>query len=397
MSTIDTIVLKVAAPCNLSCTYCYEYRTDLSWRQMPKHIPEAVLRDFCARMVEHVEANRLQRFFVNVHGGEPMLLGEEGLDDLFTLLKDRLGNHVALHLGMQTNATLATPAIAEVLRRHDVSVGISIDGPQQANRYRIGHDGEEVFDRIVGGLQTLRDGGVKVAGALAVINRAVPAVDTLNFLADLGFSQVDLLQPIANHDLEPLPKPEGPTLGEWWSAGFKAWATTPRLASLRVRFFEDAIRSVLEGIAFTSEFFGHPPRGYLVVRTDGTYEGHDYNKINGTDGRVLGMNVRDHEMSEVLSHPALSALHWLAGSTSVPTDCRDCAIATWCKGGSLPTRYSRTNGYDNRSVYCGDLQIFFNTLGQWLVEQAGLEEPLRRQVASRLAVLATVPPYRAIS
>jgi uncharacterized protein len=302
-----------------------------------------------------------------------------------------------LHLGLQTNATLATPEIAEVLKLHDVSVGISIDGPQQANRYRIGHDGEEAFERIIAGLRTLRDGGVKIAGALAVINRSVPAVDIMSFLADLGFTQIDLLQPMANHELEPLPMPEGPSLGEWWSAGFQAWTTSPRLSALRVRFFEDAIRSVLEGAAFTSEFFGHPPRAYLVVRTDGSYEGHDYNKINGTDGRVLGLNVHDHEMSEVLSHPALSALHWLDGSSSVPTDCNGCAIADWCKGGSLPTRYDSTRGYDNRSVYCGDLQVFFHTLGQWLLEQSTLDESIRTQVDRRLAELASVSPPRALS
>ena len=36
---LNTVILKVAAPCNLNCSYCYEYnRGDESWRLKPKQI-----------------------------------------------------------------------------------------------------------------------------------------------------------------------------------------------------------------------------------------------------------------------------------------------------------------------------------------------------------------------
>jgi uncharacterized protein len=389
MSTIDTVVLKVAAPCNLNCMYCYEYRNDTSWRSMPKRVAPEVVTAFCARMRDHAHANGLKHLFVNAHGGEPMLLGADGLDELFRQLRDELEGHVSLHLGMQTNATLTTPAIAAVLRTHQVSVGISIDGPRLANIYRVGHDDGESFDRIIAGLAILRSEGVLTAGALAVINRAVPAIDVISFLAELGFANIDLLQPMASHEVSPLPNPDGPSLGDWWSEGFLAWTSSSQLRGVRVRFFEDAIKSVLQGRSFTSEFFGRPPRGYIVVRTDGSYEGHDYNKINGADGRILGLNVREHGMDEVLVHPALQALNWVDGSNAVPTDCTSCPIASWCKGGSLPTRFSAAQGYDNRSVYCADLQRFFTTVGLWLLAQSSLEVGSRAEVSRCLDALAS--------
>ena len=34
---IDTVILKVVAPCNLNCSYCYEYNMgDDSWKFKPK-------------------------------------------------------------------------------------------------------------------------------------------------------------------------------------------------------------------------------------------------------------------------------------------------------------------------------------------------------------------------
>lgn len=339
-------------------------------------------------MLEHIRASNLRTLYINAHGGEPMLLGPEGLDQLFTELQACLSPHVSLQLGMQTNATLATPAIADTLLKHDVSVGISIDGPRHANRYRVRHDGNDAFNQILEGLSVLQNSGVRITGALAVINRSIPAAETMEFLLDLGFVRVDLLQPLRTHEIDPLPNPVGPTLGEWWAEGFHAWTSSPKLSLLRVRFFEDAIRSVLEGFGFTSEFFGNPPRNYVVVRSDGTYELHDYNKVNGDDGRVLGLNVHEHSMADVLSHAQVRAFHWLEGTRAVPHGCGTCPIVAWCKGGSLSTRYSTERGYDNPSAYCDDLTRFFESLGRWLLSQPSLSAETTAEVSDRLKALA---------
>ena len=35
----NTLIVKFASPCNLNCTYCYEYNTgDDSWKKKPKFI-----------------------------------------------------------------------------------------------------------------------------------------------------------------------------------------------------------------------------------------------------------------------------------------------------------------------------------------------------------------------
>ncbi|MBM3276443.1 MAG: FxsB family radical SAM/SPASM domain protein, partial [Candidatus Sericytochromatia bacterium] len=62
---IDTIVLKTAAPCNLACTYCYEYQAgDNSWKTMPKHVDVATAERLGSRICEYATGHGLKRFQV---------------------------------------------------------------------------------------------------------------------------------------------------------------------------------------------------------------------------------------------------------------------------------------------------------------------------------------------
>ncbi len=285
---VDTIILKVAAPCNLDCSYCYEYQGDDSWKSMPALISERTIGLLVKRIKEHAQEHELGLVNVNAHGGEPMLMGAAGLDALFEQLTRGVEGDVTLRLGMQTNATLAAPDIVDVLVKHDVAVGISIDGDRRGNERRIGHDQRPAFDKIIAGLSMLKDGGAKISGGLCVINQDADPVETIRFLAGLSFKNIDLLQPYGTHDSPPASIASETRLGDWWLAAFDEWISDPALREVKIRFFEDALHAVIRG-ATTSDWFGNVPRDYIVVRSDGSYEGMDTIKVAGGDGRVLGI------------------------------------------------------------------------------------------------------------
>ena len=166
----NTVILKVAAPCNLNCSYCYEYnRGDESWRLKPKHLLAEIATQVGKRIAEYCLDNNIKKFDVNLHGGEPLLLGASGLRAIFDALILSSGG-VKLKLGIQTNATLVTPEILDTLEDYNATVGVSIDGSKRNNRYRIDHRGVEAYERIVKGLNLIRERKNLYSGLLCVVD-----------------------------------------------------------------------------------------------------------------------------------------------------------------------------------------------------------------------------------
>jgi uncharacterized protein len=379
---IRSIVLKVAAPCNLNCTYCYEYnRGDSTWRSKPKHISAEVVAQLGRRIAEYSAETDLDAFQVNLHGGEPMLLGPAGIDLVISTLKATPGMRT-LRFGMQTNATLATPAMVDVLVRHGVRVGVSLDGDRDANRLRVDHRGVDSWDRTVEGLRLLSDAGL-LSGIQACINLDCDPERVLDAIGAFRPPLIELSQPFGNHDNPPHERRTRYSLGDWLQRAFDHWERTPGLREVRVGILADALRAIMTERA-ASEWFPGAPQGFIVVATDGAYEGLDSLKIIGDEGRVLGMSVHTHTIREALGHEYLQLR---ANGCSLCEECLACPISRWCAGGYFPTRYGRGRGFRNPSVYCEDLKAVFLHLGTWLSRQEGIDTDSRHRIEARLHAL----------
>src|SRR5579871_96327 len=76
---VDTVLVKVAARCNLACDYCYFFFTeDQRWRQQPPQISSPLIESLALNL-EHLLQVQGQGFALVLHGGEPLLLGEAKL------------------------------------------------------------------------------------------------------------------------------------------------------------------------------------------------------------------------------------------------------------------------------------------------------------------------------
>jgi uncharacterized protein len=92
-SAVRQFVLKVHSRCNLACDYCYVYESvDQSWRRQPKQIAAATVRATGERIAEHAKRHSLERVTVTLHGGEPLLVGHEGLREIVDGLRQAVGN-----------------------------------------------------------------------------------------------------------------------------------------------------------------------------------------------------------------------------------------------------------------------------------------------------------------
>lgn len=374
---IHTIILKVVAPCNLNCTYCYEYnRGDETWKSKPKTIHLNTVRTVAARIEEHVDRHNLSYFNLNLHGGEPMMLGADGLDQTITAIRET-APRVNFRFGMQTNATLTTDSIIEILLKHKISVGASLDGNEFANRFRIDHRGRDSWKRATAGIRKLGESNL-LAGIQSVINLDSDPGETIDVLHGLGARVIELGQPFGNYANPPFFNSTR-TLGEWLVKAFEHWTRHDKLSHVRIPVLEGALLNILAGRS-TSDWFPSSPPGYIVVATDGAYEGLDTLKVVGREGREIEMDVNNNSIDQVGRHPFIVAR---AGNNLCET-CQACCIKDWCHGGYYPTRFSEGNGFDNPSIYCRDWKFLFQNLAQNLCQYDKVDSVRRTQIDSSL-------------
>jgi sulfatase maturation enzyme AslB (radical SAM superfamily) len=381
--SIGTAVLKVASPCNLNCTYCYEYnRGDDSWKSKPKVLALETARVIGHRVLEYAMARGLNGFQFTLHGGEPLLVGAKGID---TLIAELRASCSPLHLrfGMQTNGTLVTEDIATLLASHGVRVGVSIDGDIRANRLRVDHQGRGSWERAVAGIGLLKKAGC-LSGIQAVIDLDSEPETVLDAIAAFEPPEIELGQPFGCHDNPPAIGGTRYSLGDWLSRAFDHWRTSAALAGSRITVLADAVRAVMTERS-TSEWFASLPPGYIIIATDGAYEGLDTLKVVGTAGRVLGMSVRTHSIEEALEHPYI---RMRATGPQLPTDCAGCSIAPWCSGGYYPSRYGRGRGFDNPTIYCRDMKVLFRHVAAAVAGRSGTNIEDKRRIVERLSGLS---------
>ncbi|MGZ3944660.1 MAG: radical SAM protein [Mucilaginibacter sp.] len=106
--------------CNIACQYCYQH-------------PQRDVEDKGkAYDIEKMKAAILKEGGpFTLFGGEPLLVPLDDLEHLFDWGLRNFGKN-----GIQTNGVLITPAHVWLFKKYKVSVGISVDGPEELNDVR---------------------------------------------------------------------------------------------------------------------------------------------------------------------------------------------------------------------------------------------------------------------
>jgi uncharacterized protein len=352
------VVLKVAQRCNLNCSYCYVYnRGDESWRERPVFISDAVVAALGRRITEQAEAHSLPSFTIELHGGEPLLLGKRRMQHLI----DRLREHtpgLGLRFILQTNGLLLDAGWLELFERNAIRFGVSLDGsPAVADRRRVGHDGRGRTRELLERIAALRAAGPTFdelnSGALCVIDPESDGAEMVRWFAGQGFRAVDFLLPDGNRANPPEgwvgPEPYRRFLvdafREWYGMGD---------AAPRIRTFEVLVRGFM-GVAPVLDAFGGDMRALCVVETNGAIGLSDTLRICGGPFALDSLDVFRNGLAEAAEHYGLTALQ----RPSAP--CRECRFLDCCGGGYLPHRFDGA-GFDNPSLYCDALYGLADTI-----------------------------------
>ncbi|MGW2409731.1 FxsB family cyclophane-forming radical SAM/SPASM peptide maturase [Streptomyces sp. NPDC001739] len=360
-------VLKVHSRCNLACTYCYIYAgPDRSWRERPRTVPAATVRQTALRIAEHARTHRLREIRVDLHGGEPLLTGPGPLLDQAAAVRAALPAGCTAHFGVQTNGTLLTPDTVDALAGAGFRIGLSLDGGTPGlNRRRLDHAGRPSWPALSRAVALLRGRPDVFAGILCTIDATADPAEVYGSLRALDAPMLDFLLPHANWSSPPpaalpvgapRPVPPGPAgrspYGDWLCTVFDLWWDGG--PGPRVRVFTE-ILGLLLGRPSTSESVGLSPVVALVVDTDGAIEQVDSLKSAYEGAAATGLDVFRHSFDQALAHPGMAARR--SGRAGLAAQCRSCALVEVCGGGNYAHRYrADTGGFTNPSVYCADLE-----------------------------------------
>ena len=352
---INEFIIKVASRCNLDCDYCYEYHSgDETWRDMPKLMSQTTVEYLAYRVAEHCREHSLKEVFITFHGGEPTLAGPKRLERYIEAFLKEAGVDFSIVFTMQTNATLVTDELCDLIKRRKIQVSVSIDGAKQHNDlHRLDHRGRSSHARVAEGIARLKASvGEQLTGILAVVDITTDPLEVFDGLAEYGIPAVEFLLPHHNWDKPPgRPHLDPCEYGRWYFEIFKAWVEG-RHGHLHIRFFTH-ILSQLMGRKGLYEAMTLEPVSLVTVNTAGGYEAVDCLKSTGSGAQHLGLGVMESPVSALLRHPAVEIRQ--KGVGQLAPKCLSCKHRSACAGGYYPHRFSEVNGFDNPSVYCSDL------------------------------------------
>lgn len=383
------VVLKVAERCNLGCPYCYYFfqENDLH-KGSPAFMSEATVRAVASFLRRGAQEHRIAHLFIGLHGGEPTLLPKARFDQICTILRDALADVTTLHFGMQTNGTLLDDEWIELIAKHRVMVGVSIDGPPHIHdAARPDHRGRGSYDAAVRGLRLLQRGvaerRVPSTGVLCVANPEHSGAEVVRHLVEeLGVRSFNLLLPRNGHDSD-VWKPQ-----DRWISYFKEvvqyWSQASRAGKpIRIHMMTDLLVGMTSEAAATRLDRRRSNRYSVLTITGQGLLGPDDN-IMALDKALCrdDLSVHNTTLAELFATPLWRAL--VDAVDHPPERCARCEWYRTCRSGDLPNRYAPANGFANPSVFCEMLDFLHTEMAKLVVQRDGGVE--------RLAELLRTPP-----
>lgn len=182
---ISTLVVQPTAFCNINCTYCY----------LPGRTVKAVMpRETIRILFEKIFASGWHGDQITViwHAGEPLVAPMEFYEEAFATIEALRPRGLRVQHSLQTNGMLLSPAWCALLRKWDVRIGVSIDGPRRFNdEHRLTRNGRSTYERAIEGIRLLRREGIPFHVITVLTDSSLDAPDEmLAFYESEGISDV---------------------------------------------------------------------------------------------------------------------------------------------------------------------------------------------------------------
>jgi len=349
-------IVKVHSRCDLACDYCYMYEmADQSWRDRPRRMSREIAGITGTRIGEHARTHELSEVELILHGGEPLLAGQELISYLVNEARIAAGTAVTVHASVQTNAVGLTDSYLRLFDELAVHVGVSLDGAAaDHDRHRRFVSGRGSHATVTAGLQRLTQERYRhlFSGLLCTIDLRSDPIATYEALAAFGPPKIDFLLPHGTWESPPPGRVPGAPETPYADWLIRIFDHSYRVPKTRVRLFEEIMLLLLGGES-AGEMVGLGPARMVVIETDGAIEQGDALKAAYPGAPQTGLHIARDPLDAALMLPAVAARQ--LGERALSGGCRGCRIRQVCGGGLYAHRYRPGTGFANPTVYCPDL------------------------------------------
>lgn len=248
---------------------------------------------------------------------------------------------------LQTNGLLLDGAWIKFFSEHEISVGISIDGPPEINDIsRVYHDGSgsthDLLDRIESVKESCKQFGVEF-GYLCVINPSISGRRLVDWFVDQGIDSFDLLLPQGNYVNPPHGWIDGSDYKRFLLEAFDRWIELGAKAP-RIRKFELMLAGLL-GAQPALDSLGGDISQLVVVETNGAIVPNDVLRFIGGEFSKDELDVFSSSLSQHHDFFRLSEIQR-------PSEkCLECHVFGACGGGYLQDRFDGKS-FENPTLHC---------------------------------------------
>jgi uncharacterized protein len=179
------LILQPTPFCNIACDYCY-----LPDRNSTARMSIATVRKAMERLCEDGLAG--SDLSVVWHAGEPLAMPIRFYEEAIAAIQQVIGSRYVVTHSIQTNATLIDDAWCDLFKRHNIRVGVSVDGPADLHdAHRRGRNGKGTHERVMRGISALKRHGIGFHAIAVVTSDTFAQADRFYaFFAEQGVSEL---------------------------------------------------------------------------------------------------------------------------------------------------------------------------------------------------------------
>lgn len=350
-SSRTLVVMQPTSFCNIDCRYCY-----LPERARKTRMSIEVVRRVAEAVLGSPRVEPPVTFLW--HLGEPLAVPPAFYEEAFAEIDavvQRTG--IACSHSFQTNGTLLNRDWVDLLRRHRVGIGLSVDGPAFIHdRLRVTRAGKGTHNAVVQAIRLLHDGGIKF-GAIAV-------------LTDYTLDHADAMFAFfVEHGIEEVAFNIDEIEGVHADSSFRQQQATERYRRFLARFIELSdehggalklrevwtnLRSICVGTTEPYNTMNQPFR-ILNFAANGDFCTFCPELITARDARYPSMvmgNILVDSLEDMLQHPTFQAVQ--AEIERGVQRCREtCDYWRFCGGGSPSNKFFEHGRFDvTETVTC---------------------------------------------
>lgn len=350
---IDCVYIIPTSACNLKCSYCFVYNNENNVNDstvMTEKIAEKFINSYTA----YVKKKKLSKVYIQFYGGEPTLNWKVIVKIVEGLSENLVDTEI--DFSIISNGTTNYNKYITFLKKHEISLGISADGPIHVNSLqRIVNKPISYYNKLIDNINLLKKNDINIALSITITEHTLlNQEEVIKWLKrmDIKSSNYNLLH-FRNEDSEYCSS-------YYKRASFFLIKSFEELSPLGI--YDDRILRKIRSFVHDEFKFADCIAGYekqITINHKGEYVVCQCNFLEPS--KVIGNINKDS--FEVIDNFVGKNNSYKAKIPINNVECDDCPYIYLCGGGCLENANFDILGKD--SGYCEHTKV----IQEWLIEK----------------------------